>query len=401
MFSIPYIPQQAIFVLIGSGVFMMFLLSCVWYLFRSAKRSEGTEHHTLDIVYNLTDGVVEYSPDLKVHLMNPEAEKLLGIRSWELMGRSLHDFLDGDKYGVIRLVFAKELLGSATSKKGEHIREEVTIPGVNERRLEITTIPIGNVWGKAEHNVKIVRDVTRERLLDKMKSEFVSVAAHQLRTPLTGIKWAISSLAEEASGFSGEQKKILSDAFLATNRLVELINDLLNVARIEEGRFGFAPKPLSIVPVLESAYARFKPVAEEKQIVMDIDVGKNIPMANFDEEKLTIVIDNLIENAIKYTAPSGKIILSVSNKNNWIEVNIEDSGIGIPKNQNERMFTKFFRSRNAQLYQTNGTGLGLYVSKNIIEQHGGIIWFESEEEKGSTFHFSIPIYIQGSEVKKE
>lgn len=387
--TIPFFSQEIAFILVGVGIVMMFLLGCVWYLFRSARRSEGTEHHTLDIISNLTDGVIEYSPDLKVHLMNHEAEKLLDIKSWDLMGRSLFHVSSGEKYAVTRSVFARELAGNVPLKKNEQTREEIVIPGVNERRLEVTTIHIG----KGEHNVKIVRDVTRERLLDKMKSEFVSVAAHQLRTPLTGIKWALSSLAEEASGFTGEQKKILSDAFSATNRLVELINDLLNVARIEEGRFGFNPKPQPLIPLLDSAHMRFKPVAEEKHIVLNFDPGRNIPMANFDEEKMAIVIDNLIENAIKYTAPGGKISVSVTNKNNWIEVAVEDTGIGIPKNQKERMFTKFFRSRNAQLYQTNGTGLGLYVSKNIVEQHGGILWFESEEGKGSTFHFSLPIYL--------
>lgn len=227
--------------------------------------------------------------------------------------------------------------------------------------------------------------------LDSVKSEFVSVAAHQLRTPLTGVKWTINTLLEEPQGLTTEQKKILQDAFGAANRLTELINDLLNVARIEEGRFGFAMHLQSLIPVIQDVALRFKKIAADKGIDFSVSLPKEAPEFTFDEEKISMVLENLIDNAMKYTPPSGKVFLTVWIKDDNVVVAVRDTGIGVPREQFHRLFTKFFRSANAQLYQTTGTGLGLYVSKNIIDQHRGKIWLESEEDKGSTFFFSLPI----------
>ena len=383
---------QAIVIAAGGGVLLILIFYGSWRLIRLVRSFRNTEQHVLSVISHLTDGVVEYTADLKIHLMNPEAEQTLGLKRWEISDRSLADFPESEKFRALKAIFAKELSGEVDFKKKERRQEEILLPFLPEKRIEVTTIPIvNNFQGQSGHNLKILHDVTRERLLDRMKSEFVSVAAHQLRTPLTGIKWALSSLREEEERMSGEQRKILFDALLAADRLVELINDLLSVARIEEGRFGFDPQPLSIAFLLEKEYERFKTVAAGKQIEFAVEITKNLPLAKFDEEKLAIVVDNLIENAIKYTEPGGKITLRAGNKNNWIEVSVEDTGIGIPRNQKERMFTKFFRSKNAQLSQTSGTGLGLYVSKNIVEQHGGVLWFESEERKGSKFFFSLPV----------
>lgn len=227
--------------------------------------------------------------------------------------------------------------------------------------------------------------------LDKMKSEFVSVAAHQLRTPLTGIKWALSSLLEE-EGLKPEQQKIIRDALAAASRLTELINDLLNVARIEEGKFGFHMSLQSLVPTLQSAYLRFKKIADEKAVRFSLELpDDHLPLLNFDEEKISIVLDNLADNAIKYTPPSGIVTASLRRDGDSVVVEVKDSGIGIPKNQTHRVFTKFFRSPNAQLYETDGTGLGLYVTKNIVEEHGGNMWFESNEGAGTSFYFTLPI----------
>jgi len=227
--------------------------------------------------------------------------------------------------------------------------------------------------------------------LDQVKSEFVSVAAHQLRTPLTGIKWTLSSLLKEGEKtFSADQKKILEDAFKATNHLIELINDLLNVARLEEGRFGFNIRQQSLLPLAQKIAERFRLAAKEKGVTLITRLPEELPLFMLDPEKMDIVLDNLLDNAIKYTPSGGNVEFAIAMEGDRAKISVKDSGIGIPDAQRHRMFSKFFRAQNAQLKQTSGTGLGLYVSKNIVEKHGGALSFESQEGKGTTFIIILP-----------
>jgi signal transduction histidine kinase len=228
--------------------------------------------------------------------------------------------------------------------------------------------------------------------MDTVKSEFVSVAAHQLRTPLTGIKWSYLALLENDSGsLTGDQRKIIEDGLKAINHTIELINDLLNVAHIEEGKYGFSFSKKAINDLVEKAYRRYLPVAKEKGINLKLEFGsEKLPELMIDYEKMSIVIDNLLDNAVKYTSPGGDVILSVQKKEGQIEFKIKDTGIGVPEDQKHRLFSKFFRADNAMLFQTAGSGLGLYMVKNIIDRHCGTISVESVENKGTTITFNLP-----------
>ena len=241
-------------------------------------------------------------------------------------------------------------------------------------------------------DMELTNSNERLRDLDAVKSQFVSIAAHQLRTPLAGIRWTLYALLEEQVGkLNYEQKKFAGDAYSATLRLINLINDLLDVARLEEGRFGFKITRMSFTPIVQAVFKRFQKNAEDKGLAFSLKLPRQkIPPLDFDEEKIMIVLENLIDNAIKYTAPGGSIIVRLAQDKNMVTVEVTDTGIGMPENQLSRVFTKFFRAQNAQLYQTSGTGLGLYLSKNIVEYHKGDIFFTTKENKGSTFTFSLP-----------
>jgi signal transduction histidine kinase len=239
----------------------------------------------------------------------------------------------------------------------------------------------------------------RLEMLDTSKSEFVSVAAHQLRTPLTGIRWTFNALLDEDNleSLNISQQKMVEDGLKATIRVVNLINDLLNVARIEEGRFGFHFKKQSFLVIVDSVAKRAKQMADSKGILFFLDASPTLPLLNLDTEKIGIVLDNMLDNALKYTAPGGEIIMKVWQDNRQVVVSVKDTGIGIPQGQIHRLFDKFFRAENAQRVQTSGSGLGLYVTKNIVESHGGSIWIESEENKGTTLTFALPIPDASSE----
>ena len=248
----------------------------------------------------------------------------------------------------------------------------------------------------------VLRDVTRERLVEKMKNEFVALAAHQLRTPLSAIKWTLKMFLEGEMGkITKEQAEILEKGYRSNEHMIRLINELLEITRIEEGRYIEHPVETHLEPLVESVVNSFKEEAEQKGVSLVYKKPTEpLPKVRIDTEKIRQVIINLIDNAIRYNKKGGKVTITlkyVTKKiddltgEKWIECEVKDTGIGIPKDQQRRIFERFFRGSNAIRKETEGSGLGLYISKNIIEAHEGRLWFESEEGKGSTFIFSLPV----------
>jgi signal transduction histidine kinase len=277
-------------------------------------------------------------------------------------------------------------LFSMLSQRDDQLSQEAVRREKDLEELEKTTRLL------VRRDVDLSEANRRLEELDVVKSDFVSIAAHQLRTPLTGIKWSFLALLEKEMGhLDGEQKKIIEDGLGAINHTIKLINDLLNVAHIEEGKFGFNFKNESIEPVIQKIFERFESLAGEKGIWLSADFSKEkLPLVSIDSEKIDLVLDNLLDNAIKYTSPGGKVRFKTEFKNEKIIIIVEDTGIGIPRSQLGRAFTKFFRGENAVLFQTSGTGLGLYMIKNIIDRHCGTITVNSEENKGTTFIIELP-----------
>ncbi|MDA1337430.1 MAG: HAMP domain-containing sensor histidine kinase [bacterium] len=235
--------------------------------------------------------------------------------------------------------------------------------------------------------------ITRVERAQKMKTEFVSLAAHQLRTPLTAIKWSTTMAMEgDAGPVSKEQKELLQKAAESTDRMLRLVNDLLNVAKIEEGRYLKKLTLSRIDDIVKGMVQSYQDLAKRKRVTLLLkDVKGVIPEVVMDEEKMRLVVQNLLENALHYTRKEGKVMVRIEQNAKEIQVSIEDTGIGIPKEQEGRIFEKFFRAANAQKEEVDGSGLGLYLARNIVEAHGGKIWFKSKEGKGTTFVFSLPL----------
>ncbi len=234
-----------------------------------------------------------------------------------------------------------------------------------------------------------LHDVTREREVSRMKSDFVSFVTHQLRTPLAGIKW----LLELAAGTQdrGEVQDYIQDAREANERLVTLVNDLLDISRLESGRLAISPEELDIVKMTQNVLEELSPLIKEKGHRLSLNGVSEIPPVVADPQLLRQVILNLVSNAIKYTPPPGEIALKMRPENGSVEWAIQDNGIGIPKDALPRLFEKFYRADNVHKIETEGTGLGLYLVRLIVERLGGRIWCESEEGKGSIFLFTVPL----------
>lgn len=241
-------------------------------------------------------------------------------------------------------------------------------------------------------DLELARANQRLAELDAAKSDFISVAAHQLRTPLTGIKWSYTALLDPKTGpLNEEQKQLLQNGFAGITNVVELVNDLLNVSHLEEGKYEFKFERQSLLPIAQHALAGLKLVADEKKITLFSKIPTSgLPDINMDGEKMGLAIANVLDNAIKYTPEGGRIDFSISQERGLVKIVVQDSGIGIPKSQKGRLFTKFFRADNAVGVQTSGTGLGLYMVKKIIDRHNGKITVDSAEGKGSTFIITIP-----------
>ncbi|MDB5259427.1 MAG: sensor signal transduction histidine kinase [Candidatus Taylorbacteria bacterium] len=226
--------------------------------------------------------------------------------------------------------------------------------------------------------------------LDKAKSEFISIAAHQMRTPLSAIKWILHMTLNLEFVDEKERLEFTKKAFESTERMISLVNDLLEVDHIQSGREHYIFTDVDISALIESVISDIKPEAEKHHLKVFLNLEKN-SIVRGDAEKFRALFQNLIENSVKYTAESGNISVKSEIEGNFLKTTIEDSGIGIPREQQIRVFTKFFRADNALKVETVGSGLGLFIAKQVIERHGGKIWFESTEGKGTKFYVLLPI----------
>jgi signal transduction histidine kinase len=231
-------------------------------------------------------------------------------------------------------------------------------------------------------------DITARKEAERMKSDFVSFVSHQLRTPISGMSWMLE-LAEHASALPDEARSYVADARESAARLASLVNDLLDVSRLESGRIPLQIEPVNLAALTESVIAEAQALVRDKGHELDMaSTGPRLVPA--DEQLLRQVVANLLSNAIKYTPAGGRINVRVAQDNGFVRWAVTDSGIGIPEGAQSRLFEKFYRADNAVATETEGTGLGLHLVRLIVEQFGGHVWVESGEGRGATFGFALP-----------
>lgn len=233
------------------------------------------------------------------------------------------------------------------------------------------------------------------KALDEAKDEFISMASHQLRTPLTSVKGYLSMVLEGDAGEINEnQEKMLKQAFGSSQRMVYLISDLLNVSRLKTGKFIIDPKPTYLPDVIESEMDQLRESAKSRNLELNFNKPESFPIVDLDETKIRQVIMNFTDNAIYYTPTGGHIVLDLKADSSMITFTVTDDGIGVPKEEQPNLFTKFYRAGNAKSARPDGTGLGLFMAKKVIVASGGALIFKSETGKGSTFGFTFPLHPQ-------
>lgn len=346
------------------------------------KRAVEEKNKTLAIVINFVDGLILLDSRNKIDLINPRAEQFFNIKAKEVKGKLFSKLSDISDFKLLIDVLAKEPI--------EIFRKELKI--AEDLILEVTMLPIAREASASEKLI-ILHDITREKRVEQMKTEFVSIAAHQLRTPLSAIKWTLKMLLDGDLGqINEEQKSFIGRTYWSNERMIALINDLLNVTRIEEGRYLYSPVLTDIGAIVQSTSDFLKEEIERRKIKFKFEKPKEkLPKVLVDVEKIKLVVQNLLENAIRYTKPGGEVIVSVRGDKEKVSFQIKDTGVGIQKSQQDRIFTKFFRGENVIRMETDGSGLGLFIAKNIVNSHGGKIWFESKKNQGATFYFTLPV----------
>lgn len=324
--------------------------------------------------------------------VNRAALTMLGYRKSELLRKRFPEKIvavheNGAVVAILDRPIVKAFMtGQAVSERMSYRRKDGSLLPVT-----LTVSPI-IMRGKPIGAIEVFRDLTTEIENDKLKSDFISIASHQLRTPLSAINMYTRMLQGGMAGeLSAQQRAFTEIVLTSVERMNELIDTLLNITRIEAGGLTINPQPLELNELFATILTEFRPAAAEKKIQLTHDLAPDLPVIISDSLLLREVCANLLSNAIKYTPEHGTVHVRVEQTPVAIICSIRDSGYGIPEADQKHIFSKFFRAENISKQDVSGTGLGLYLTKAVAENLGGEIWFESVENKGSIFYFSLPL----------
>jgi two-component system sensor histidine kinase VicK len=352
---------------------------------------------TTAIINAIPNGLLASSRDGNIFLVNEETEKLLGLDSDRLLGKFINQVLPLSEKSTTN---SDSNISLSKVIQGERITRVFTYesPIDNQKiTIENTTNPI-----KLDNDivgiVDIIRDKTQEQETARAQKEFVSIASHQLRTPITSIKWN-AELLLSAENLDPNLKDAVDDIYKENNRIEKLVNALLNLSRIDLGTIKFVTKKINIVEHIDILLKTLNSEIIKKNLIIQKDISIKTSIIN-DPIYIDIIIGNILSNAVKYTPLNGNIFIKVYTitENNSIHIEISDNGLGIPASQQSQIFGRLFRADNAKNSQPDGNGLGLYVVKKLVEAMSGNVWFQSEDNKGTTFFIELPFVVDNQNV---
>jgi PAS domain S-box-containing protein len=349
-----------------------------------------TQKARLTQIFDSTsDGIILVGPMGRIESANRRAGELLGFNPETIVGVGLANlvtghFRAGGDHRQVLTAFRSALLGDQDGEK----EGDLALPSTR-MVLHWVARPTKDALGAPTGLTLTFQDVTREREAEQMKSDFVSFATHQLRTPLAGIKWMLE-LAGQEPGVPQDAGSFIQDARASAERLIRLVNDLLDASRLERGKLTIVSQTLDLASLTQSVLDEVALLIKEKGHLLSVAGADQVSPVLADPQLIRQVILNLASNAIKYTLPGGHIAIRMTPDGDMVRWGIQDSGVGIPPEAQHRLFEKFYRAENVLTIETEGTGLGLYLVRLIVERLGGRVWCESEEGKGATFFFTLP-----------
>lgn len=344
------------------------------------------------LLQSIGDGVVATDKEGRIIYANKVAYQMLKLKEKDVFGKLITEVVQAQTHDGKEIPQTERPINLVLKKKKPiSLVNFYVCRDATKFPASITISPIfldEEIIG----TIEVFRDITHEIEVDKAKTEFVSLASHQLRTPLSTINWYSEMLlAGDAGKINKTQKQYLDEIYNGNKRMVELVNSLLNVSRIELGTFAIDPVPTNIADVAKTTISEITPQIKIKGIELTENYDPGIPVINLDPKMTKILIQNLMTNAVKYTPEKGKVGIEIKTEKKDLLIKVSDNGYGIPKDAQDKIYQKLYRADNVREKETDGTGLGLYLVKSIVETVGGKIWFESELDKGTTFYITIPL----------
>lgn len=349
------------------------------------QRPSVSEQQLASIVESAEDAIYSRTLDGKIVTWNPGAENMYGYKASEAIGKPV-------KMLVPREIPRDDINISEKIKRGERVEHYVTQRRHKDGHIvivDLTVSPLKDAKGKSVGVASIARDITAQETMHRRQREFVSIASHELRTPLTALTGYLS-LAESADD-EAMVREFVGRAFKASTRLTNLVEDLLEVARLEENRTAFDLTLLQPEPIVREVVEELRRGIEQKRIKLTMrNELKSSDHIMVDPNKFNRVIRNLLDNAIKYTPREGRITITLTGDSQHIRVKIRDSGIGIEQKNLDRIFDKFFREYTQLSVAAGGTGLGLFITKQLVERMGGSLKLRSRRNVGTTATLELP-----------
>ena len=340
--------------------------------------TEGERRKLQSVLSYMTDGVIATDRKGRVILINERAADMLTVSRETVISQPITELLDlGDEYSFEDLLEEQESLNLDYSTKEKYY--------ILRAKMSVIQRETGFINGL----IVVLHDISEQEKLDEERREFVSNVSHELRTPLTTMRSYLEALSEGAIQDKDLGPRFLSVTQNETERMIRLVNDLLDLSKMDSRNYEINPTWVDFVTFFNQIIDRFE-MTKETHIIFRRLFPNHAILVEIDEDKLTQVIDNIISNALKYSPEGGKVTFRVKEMDGNIEVSISDQGIGIPKENIEKVFERFYRVDRARTRQLGGTGLGLAIAKEMIGAHGGKIWAASLEGKGTTILFTLP-----------
>lgn len=338
-----------------------------------------------EVLSSIVDGIIALDFNKNIILSNKSAEEITGFTQNELLGHPvdqlIHLFTDQEE------ILSKSYCSDAFNQVAKLVGKDG-----KQAKINLSTAQLNGTIQTNVSCILIMHDLAKEEELEKMRLDFVSMASHELRTPLTSIIGYLSVFIDENKGKVDESElDLLKKSLTSAQQLLTLVQNLLNVNKIEREQMSVSSASMDYLPTVMKAVDDLKPQAVQKNVVINFNPPANLPKVLADPIRISEVIINLLANAINYTNAGGKVTVSLEVSPNEVITAVSDTGVGIPKQALPHLFNKFFRVSNQLQQASKGTGLGLYISKSIIEKLGGRIWVESEVGKGSKFSFTLPL----------
>ena len=333
------------------------------------------------VVSGMFEGVILTNAKGDIVLANPAIRKFFAV-----------DLLHKGKIPieVIRNSAIHDIVDMVLKKKQRFTTKELVINVPEEKVIQINGVPVVEE-GKLEGAILVFHDITELRRLERMRQDFVANVSHELRTPIASIKGYAETLLGGAINDKANAKDFVEIIYRDSERLAQLISDLLDLSGIESGKMKMAIVPLDVRNILERAIKIMDKQAKDKELSINLNLKDVLPRILADEARMLQVLINLLDNSVKYTMSGGTITVSAQPKGRYIQIDISDTGIGIPDKDMPRIFERFYRVDKARSRELGGTGLGLSIVKHIVQSHKGEVWVKSAVGKGSTFSFIIPV----------